>query len=289
MELDCRGAASEQENTREYYQARTRYWIREARRALANAHHDLILRDRRGYVDWMGNATWLLCQAAAWREEARRLTWGHTERKPSMVDSDTATVERDATNSGDVLFDETINTPILYHRVPDATLFRTLLRMRSIVWERHFKNTHILLGRHDPEFTEEAHTKRAKEFKDEKHPNFNKLLNKGKITFGMQFDNEFLLSLCNGEEEQKSFQKDIDALVFYQERINKFRIRDTIHEARHTCIVKVNCKQCNRKIDRIALERELRRIDVSETAARATKNSVFCSYHCMLENLALKA
>lgn len=237
--LDCRGAASEQEDTREYYQSRTRYWISEARRALANAYHDLIIRDRGGYVDWMGNATWLLCEAAAWRKEARKLQWRHSERKSSMVDSDTPTLEQHVADSNDSLFERSVNTPILYKRTPDLTLFKTILKMRSIVWKRHSQNIEILLGRHDPEFTEEARARRAKEFKDEKHPNFNKLLNKGGITFGMQFDTEFLFALCQSKEEQDSFQKDIDALAFYQELINKFRIRDIMYETRRTSTVKV--------------------------------------------------
>lgn len=239
LDFDVRGAAAEYEETRAYYQERTRYWIREARRALSFAEQERVLRDRESYVDWMGNATWLLTEAAAWREIARTIPWGRPERTTSMVDSDTATVEHDDDMDDDDLFNKSVNTPIYYHRVPDIALYRTLLRMRSLVWERHYKDTITLLCRRYPNLSEESSAKRAKEYKDPKSPNYNKLSMANSLpSFGMLFDNELLLALCKSEEEQKTFKSDVAALEYYQGLINKFHLRDIMYETRRTSTVK---------------------------------------------------
>jgi|ERR1700722_13490088 len=183
-------------DTREYYQGRAMYWCREARRAIAFAHRDLILGDRKSYTEWMGNAVWLLTEAATWREEARQLPW--TQRSEMEADM------------SDSFLEQVKKTPILYRHVSDVCIFMTLLKMRTIVWERHYKDTMMLLCRAD-------------------RP----------ATFGMLFDNDFLLALCNGEEEQKSFKADIEAYSFYSGLINKFHIRDLMYETRRASSVKV--------------------------------------------------
>jgi hypothetical protein len=56
-------------------QSETRYYLIEARRALAFAAKDNILRDKQSYANWVENAIELLQEAERCRKEALLVPW----------------------------------------------------------------------------------------------------------------------------------------------------------------------------------------------------------------------
>jgi hypothetical protein len=86
---------------RAYYQTQTIYCCREARRAFAHAAKDLILNDRKSYVEWMDNAIDFLLEAEEFRAVAKTISW--QRRQLAVLDTNPASLECDAATYNDKL------------------------------------------------------------------------------------------------------------------------------------------------------------------------------------------
>jgi hypothetical protein len=95
--------------------------------------------------------------------------------------------------------------------------FNQLLAARKIIYDRHYADIMMLLERKYP-----VDNDREKNYKDPNHPDYNKLLDKPGISFGMLFDNELLLSLCKDDKERRLFNNDISLLNYYQKLIDNY-------------------------------------------------------------------
>lgn len=79
-----------------------------------------------------------------------------------------------------------------YKPISRTIQFRTLLKLRKLVWERNHDQVMSILKRKDH------------------------------VTFADQFNSELVLSLCKNPDEQKYLQDGAGALSFYQKLIDKF-------------------------------------------------------------------